>query len=474
MIGATGDLIQLLSTAARTKGTTNGSAVDISNYVGQMTFILNSAAGSDITEESQAIELFSVATRTASENGEAVDVSSYSGDINLLLNCAPVGTIPNEFSLLANQTITADTTGTGVDVSSYSGDINLLLNCAPVGTIPNEFSLLANQTITADTTGTGVDVSGYSGDVYVILSVKAGGNDSLDVKIQKSEDNSTWEDISGAAFDQVTSSASLQMIKIASADLDKYIRAYADVGGETPSYTLSVTGFAYSIDSSATLDVKIQKSEDNSTWEDISGAAFDQVTSSASLQMIKIASADLDKYIRAYADVGGETPSYTLSVTGFAYSIDSSATLDVKIQTSENGSSWNDIDGAAFTQVTDSAAREMITIAEEDREKYIRAVATIDGTAPAYAFSVMGAAITQTEAAEAPTLDVKIQESADNSTWTNITGGVFDTVEDSASYQRITLNVDGLKKYVKAVAIIDGTNPEFEFSVQALGIKQYG
>jgi len=358
MIGATGDLIQLLSTAARTKGTTNGSAVDISNYVGQMTFILNSAAGSDITEESQAIELFSVATRTASENGEAVDVSS------------------------------------------YSGDINLLLNCAPVGTIPNEFSLLANQTITADTTGTGVDVSGYSGDVYVILSVEAGGNDSL--------------------------------------------------------------------------DVKIQKSEDNSTWEDISGAAFDQVTSSASLQMIKIASADLDKYIRAYADVGGETPSYTLSVTGFAYSIDSSATLDVKIQTSENGSSWNDIDGAAFTQVTDSAAREMITIAEEDREKYIRAVATIDGTAPAYAFSVMGAAITQTEAAEAPTLDVKIQESADNSTWTNITGGVFDTVEDSASYQRITLNVDGLKKYVKAVAIIDGTNPEFEFSVQALGIKQYG
>lgn len=357
MIGATGDLIQLLSTAARTKGTTNGSAVDISNYVGQMTFILNSAAGSDITEESQAIELFSVATRTASENGEAVDVSSYSGDINLLLNCAPVGTI-------------------------------------------NEFSLLANQTITDDTTGTGVDVSGYSGDVYVILSVKAGGNDSL--------------------------------------------------------------------------DVKIQKSEDNSTWEDISGAAFDQVTSSASLQMIKIASADLDKYIRAYADVGGDTPSYTLSVTGFAYSIDSSATLDVKIQTSENGSSWNDIDGAAFTQVTDSAAREMITIAEEDREKYIRAVATISGTAPAYAFSVMGVAITQTEASEAPTLDVKIQESADNSTWTNITGGVFDTVEDSASYQRITLNVDGLKKYIRAVAVIDGTNPEFEFSVQALGIKQYG
>ena len=357
MIGATGDLIQLLSTAARTKGTTNGSAVDISNYVGQMTFILNSAAGSDITEESQAIELFSVATRTASENGEAVDVSSYSGDINLLLNCAPVGTI-------------------------------------------NEFSLLANQTITADTTGTGVDVSGYSGDVYVILSVEAGGNDSLDVKIQKSEDNSEWDDISGAAFTQVTSSASLQMIKIASADLDKYIRAYADVGGGTPNYTLSVTGFAYSIDSSATLDVKIQKSEDNSTWEDISGAAF--------------------------------------------------------------------------TQVTDSAAREMITIAEEDREKYIRAVATINGTAPAYAFSVMGAAITQTEAAEAPTLDVKIQESADNSTWTNITGGVFDTVKDSASYQRITLNVDGLKKYIRAVAVIDGTNPEFEFSVQALGIKQYG
>ena len=357
MIGATGDLIQLLSTAARTKGTTNGSAVDISNYVGQMTFILNSAAGSDITEESQAIELFSVATRTASENGEAVDVSSYSGDINLLLNCAPVGTI-------------------------------------------NEFSLLANQTIAADTTGTGVDVSGYSGDVYVILSVEAGGNDSL--------------------------------------------------------------------------DVKIQKSEDNSEWDDISGAAFTQVTSSASLQMIKIASADLDKYIRAYADVGGGTPNYTLSVTGFAYSIDSSATLDVKIQTSENGSSWNNIDGAAFTRVTDSAAREMITIAEKDRKKYIRAVATINGTAPAYAFSVMGAAITQTEAAKAPTLDVKIQESADNSTWTNITGGVFDTVKDSASYQRITLNVDGLKKYVKAVAIIDGTNPEFEFSVQALGIKQYG
>lgn len=72
-----------------------------------------------------------------------------------------------------------------------------------------------------------------------------------------------------------------------------------------------------------------------------------------------------------------------------------------------------------------------------------------------------------------PTLDVKLQDSADNSSFADITGATFTQVTGTASQQKIVVNKDGAQRYVRAVATIAGTTPSFTFSVNALGIKKY-
>lgn len=73
-----------------------------------------------------------------------------------------------------------------------------------------------------------------------------------------------------------------------------------------------------------------------------------------------------------------------------------------------------------------------------------------------------------------PTLDVKLQESDDDATYTDVTGGAFTQVTDAGpAFQSLTINVDGLKKYVRAVDTVTGTSPEFSRSVQMAGEKQY-
>lgn len=73
-----------------------------------------------------------------------------------------------------------------------------------------------------------------------------------------------------------------------------------------------------------------------------------------------------------------------------------------------------------------------------------------------------------------PTLDVKLQESDDNSTWTDVTGGAFTQVTDAgASFETLTLSADGLKKYVRGVDAVTGTSPAFPRSLSLVGEKQY-
>lgn len=72
-----------------------------------------------------------------------------------------------------------------------------------------------------------------------------------------------------------------------------------------------------------------------------------------------------------------------------------------------------------------------------------------------------------------PTLDVKLQDSADNSTFADITSATFTQVTGTAAQQKIVINKDAAKRYVRAVATIGGTSPSFTFSVNAVGVKKY-
>ena len=66
-----------------------------------------------------------------------------------------------------------------------------------------------------------------------------------------------------------------------------------------------------------------------------------------------------------------------------------SPTLDVKLQESDtSGGTYTDISGAAFTQVTASNNSQILRVEGlgTSRKRFIRAVATIAGTTPSFAF----------------------------------------------------------------------------------------
>ena len=73
-----------------------------------------------------------------------------------------------------------------------------------------------------------------------------------------------------------------------------------------------------------------------------------------------------------------------------------------------------------------------------------------------------------------PTLDVKLQDSADGSTgWADITGAAFTQVGNAAaSAQVLKFNASAVRRYIRAVATVGGTTPLFACAVSFVGKKQ--
>jgi len=116
-----------------------------------------------------------------------------------------------------------------------------------LGTKTTLGSLLPTLSRTANANGTGFDLQGSNdaeGDAVVILDCGAAtaGTNPTNVKLQDSADNTTFTDITGATFTQVTSTASQQKLSFNANDVNRYVRAVATIGGtSSPAFTASVT-----------------------------------------------------------------------------------------------------------------------------------------------------------------------------------------------------------------------------------------
>lgn len=109
------------------------------------------------------------------------------------------------------------------------------------------FSCVANAAVTSTATSAAIDLKEYDGDVSLILTSAAGTGSSptLDVKVQDSDESGgTYGDLTGAAFTQVTDSASMQVITFSKDEAKRYIKLVQTVGGSTPSFTFSINGLA--------------------------------------------------------------------------------------------------------------------------------------------------------------------------------------------------------------------------------------
>lgn len=110
------------------------------------------------------------------------------------------------------------------------------------------------QTITANTNGVSVDaapVGGNSLSARLSVGAVSGTSPTLNVRMQWSADNSTWTDIAGATFTQVTAANQAEIIRFAlppaaslTAAAPRWVRAVATVGGTSPSFELVVTVLA--------------------------------------------------------------------------------------------------------------------------------------------------------------------------------------------------------------------------------------
>lgn len=73
-----------------------------------------------------------------------------------------------------------------------------------------------------------------------------------------------------------------------------------------------------------------------------------------------------------------------------------------------------------------------------------------------------------------PTLNVTIEDSADNSSFAAISGAAFTQVTGTASAQKLVINKDSARRYVRVKYTIGGSSPSFTFSVNAVGVTKYG
>ena len=117
-----------------------------------------------------------------------------------------------------------------------------LLN-ALAGATGVELAPAASRTSTL--TGTGIDVLEYEGVALVLLNASAGTGTSptLDVKLQHSDDDSTYEDVTSGTFSQVTDAAEtagVKVMKLNVSDLKRYLRVIGTIAGTTPSFDFGV------------------------------------------------------------------------------------------------------------------------------------------------------------------------------------------------------------------------------------------
>jgi uncharacterized phiE125 gp8 family phage protein len=87
--------------------------------------------------------------------------------------------------------------------------------------------------------GTGVDVLGYNALVQ-FESATNGAGGKVDVKIQESDDNATWTDVTSGAFTQVTEANDNATYEKAYAGTKQYLRVVATVDAATCDFGVSV------------------------------------------------------------------------------------------------------------------------------------------------------------------------------------------------------------------------------------------
>jgi uncharacterized phiE125 gp8 family phage protein len=141
-------------------------------------------------------------------------------------------------------------------------------NLASVQSIaPGSHSIAASYSLV----GTAVDVLGYNA-LVILESGTNGATGTVDVKIQESDDNSTWSDWSGGAFTQVTTANDNATYEKAYTGTKQYIRVVATIALAACEFGVSILKGAATSEEDALLTAYIQEAREYA--EDLTGKAL--------------------------------------------------------------------------------------------------------------------------------------------------------------------------------------------------------
>lgn len=73
-----------------------------------------------------------------------------------------------------------------------------------------------------------------------------------------------------------------------------------------------------------------------------------------------------------------------------------------------------------------------------------------------------------------PTLAAKIQESDDDSTYTDVADGAYTGLTDADGFETLTLDTRALKKYIRLSETVGGTDPVYDTGLVLIGRRQVG
>lgn len=153
-----------------------------------------------------------------------------------------------------------------LDADDFAGNVTTYQSIAP-----GDHAVAASYSLE----GTGVDVLGYR----AIVNLDSGTNGTsgtVDVKIQESDDDSTYNDWSGGAFTQVTEANDNAIQEIEYTGTKQYIRVVVTVGTATCDFGVSVLVETPVANDSDTLSAFITTARQH--WENILNRAFNTQT----------------------------------------------------------------------------------------------------------------------------------------------------------------------------------------------------
>lgn len=121
-------------------------------------------------------------------------------------------------------------------MSNFAGDFSSMYGCTAT-----LFATSTGVSTSANLSGSSVDLAPNVSNVVSAILVcgnAAGTSPTMDAKIQESTDGTTWTDVTGGAFTQVTTSNQLQVLPFK--PTKRYVRSTGTVGGTSPVFEATV------------------------------------------------------------------------------------------------------------------------------------------------------------------------------------------------------------------------------------------